>query len=181
MTYSLAPRRMSTLIMGLFWFWQGMGGFLGTGLLNAFRGVFFFVDRDYGDINCKLNAQHHDISSLALNATDRTPVYNCHLDHFFFVLALLQLIGIILFVFVSIKLKVGDGNSALLTSSSGDSTRSSRTSSRNSAAGARHDVTDALTSSNQEERDEDDGRPRSRGPNFWEELSNEGAGQMASD
>ena len=177
MAYSQAPRRVGTLVMGLYWMAQGLGSFLGTGLLRALHNVFVFAGNDFGDINCKLNAQHVDISALPLNATDRTPVHSCHLDYYFFVLALLQLVGIGFFIVASLKLDVGGAPRESVTSSMTSSSRyGSRTSSYNVADSTRHDcvVSEGLmTSSALEDEDEDDGIPKSRRPNFWAELLEE--------
>lgn len=71
--YRLAPRSMQSIVMGIFYFFTGVGSFLGTGLLNAFRNV-WFMDRDWGNIN-----------------------YG-HLDYYFFLLAGIQ--GGFLIIFI---------------------------------------------------------------------------------
>ena len=72
--------------MGLFWFSQGVASFLGTALVASLHAAkLFFRNKDYGDINC----QH------------------CHVDHYFFLLCGLQVVGIILFIIVTRWLRIG--------------------------------------------------------------------------
>ncbi|ELU04156.1 hypothetical protein CAPTEDRAFT_167732 [Capitella teleta] len=84
LAYSTAPKSMQGIIMGLFWFTQGLGSILGTLLTLAFHNVWFF-DWDEGDINCQ----------------------QCHLDYYFFFLAGVQFLGAFAFYGISCKLKIG--------------------------------------------------------------------------
>lgn len=94
----LAPRSMQGLITGLFWFTQGLGSMLGTGIIYGFRGIWFF-NWDHGDINCRhIKCGTH---------THPHRHCSCHLDYYFFFLAGLQMIGIGIFCFIAWRLDVG--------------------------------------------------------------------------
>lgn len=71
--YRHAPKSMQSIVMGLFSMSTGVGSFLGTGLLNAFRHV-WLVDKDAGNINFG------------------------HLDYYFYLLAGIQFVAFIFFV-----------------------------------------------------------------------------------
>ena len=94
----LAPRTMQGLITGIFWFVQGLGSILGSAILQSFRGVWFF-SWDYGDINCR--------GISCSTPTEPHRKCTCHLDYYFFLLAGLQLLGIILFALIAWKLDLG--------------------------------------------------------------------------
>ena len=96
LAYSESPRSLQGIIMGLFWFCQGLGSMFGTLVLSSFHGIWFFK-WDHGDINC------HD--QLCPDGSGKK--CSCHLDYYFFVLAALQLVGLIIFIFVSKKLGIG--------------------------------------------------------------------------
>ncbi|ESO97977.1 hypothetical protein LOTGIDRAFT_103713 [Lottia gigantea] len=92
---SMAPKSMKSIIMGLFYFMCGIGSFIGTGLisgLNSYR-IWFVDGNDHGDINCRLPC------------SKKEPYFvnnkSCHLDYYFFLLAGVELIGLILFLIVS--------------------------------------------------------------------------------
>ena len=53
LAYTHAPRSMQGIIMGLFWFTQGIGSLVGTATIAWFQGVFFFHMRQE-DINCRI-------------------------------------------------------------------------------------------------------------------------------
>lgn len=85
---TVAPKSMKGIIMGLFYFFSGIGSFLGTAIVNILSSEdiwFLSNDRDYGDINCRVAGKY------------------CHLDYFFFLLAGIELVGVVLFVFVAKK------------------------------------------------------------------------------
>ena len=124
LAYTFAPRSMVSLVMGLFWLTQGLGSFLGTGIITAFRDVWFFSDGDFGDINCKLNSDHVDISTLPRGSPNRTAVYQCHLDYYFFTLAAFQVVAIVVFILITFKLDIGGNDSKLPVTSNGSYTRS---------------------------------------------------------
>ena len=71
---------MQSLLMGLFYFFTGMGIFMGSLALCAFKT--FIYSSSYAD----------DISCLA-----------CHLNYYFYMLAGLQLVGTLLFTAVDCK------------------------------------------------------------------------------
>ena len=77
--------------MGLFYFFSGLGSFLGFAVLHAFEGTWFFR-ADHGNINCRKDC---------FGARG-----NCHLDYYFYFLSLIALLGIPLFYFVVKKLKI---------------------------------------------------------------------------
>ncbi|KAL5017669.1 hypothetical protein ScPMuIL_007258 [Solemya velum] len=85
--YLVAPKSMKGIIMGLFYFLSGVGSFVGTGLMYAFKNIFFSSD-DHGDINC-----------LCFGKEKRS----CHLDYYFFVLAGIELLGLFVFLYVARK------------------------------------------------------------------------------
>jgi len=93
LAYIYSPRSMQGIIMGLYWFSQGLGSLLGTVIMSNFKGIWFTV-WDYGDINCQSSP-----------FTD--PSSNCHLDYYFYFLAGVQVVGIVLFVIVSWALDIG--------------------------------------------------------------------------
>ena len=84
LAYLTAPRSMQGIIMGLFWFTQGLASIFGSLLMSAFHGTWFF-DWDSGDINCQ----------------------RCHLDYYFFFLAGVQFVGAFAFLAISYYLKIG--------------------------------------------------------------------------
>ncbi|XP_074640754.1 solute carrier family 15 member 4-like [Tubulanus polymorphus] len=96
LAYSQAPRTMQGVIMGFFWFFSGVGSFLGTAIMQSFQNVWFF-SWDLGDINCRIPCPHPHQSKWC---------HECHLDNYFFVLAGIQVFGIFLFIIISYKLKL---------------------------------------------------------------------------
>ena len=83
LAYALAPRSMQGLIMGLFSFTQGIASFLGTASTYVFKKWFF--DYDHGDIYCP----------------------KCHLDFYFYFLAGVQFVGVIVFVIFAWGFNIG--------------------------------------------------------------------------
>jgi len=102
LAYTEAPRSIQGVIMGLFWFTQGMGALLSSVTIYWFHGVWFF-NFDRGDINCYW--KHIDHPDEAGDPDD--PDHICHLDYYFFFLAGVVIIGLIMFLLVSVKLGVG--------------------------------------------------------------------------
>ena len=95
LAYTHAPRSMQGLIMGLFWFCQGVGSFLGTASMFWFRGLWFF-DWDHGDINCRVPCPGRPGDEC-----------QCHLDYYFFFLGGLQFVGLVMFVIIVKVLDIG--------------------------------------------------------------------------
>lgn len=87
----VAPRSLKSSVMGLFYFFSGLGSFLGLALVFAFENVWFYYS-DHGNINCKEGCFGATIS--------------CHLDYYFFVLGGIQLFGMPLVYFVVKALKI---------------------------------------------------------------------------
>ena len=96
LAYTEAPRTMQSIIMGLFWFCQGLGSLLGTATVTAFKNVWFF-NWDHGDINCQNIPCPNNPKELC----------SCHLDYYFYFLAGLQVFGFFLFVFFAWMLSMG--------------------------------------------------------------------------
>ena len=126
LAYSYAPRSMQGIIMGLFWFTQGIGSLLGTATVEGFRDVWFF-SWDYGDINCRIPCK--DDPKKICN--------NCHLDYYFFVLAGIQAAGMAVFAIIVYKLDIGHNQPIRRTKndSAYSSGRNSVTSMQNAAEG----------------------------------------------
>ncbi|CAH1800457.1 unnamed protein product [Owenia fusiformis] len=80
--YSHAPKSMQGVIMGIFWFFNGVGSLLGTATVYAFKNI-FFCNWDQGDIN------------------------GSHLDYYFYFLGGLQFLGVLVFSVISYKFDIG--------------------------------------------------------------------------
>lgn len=74
---------MQSIIMGLFYFFTGIGSFIGSIILNSFKS-YIYSSNDNDDINCP----------------------TCHLNYYFFLLAFLQIVGMILFLIIDSKFKI---------------------------------------------------------------------------
>lgn len=78
--YSIAPKSMESILMGLFFFFTGVGSFLGSILLVAFKSV-IYSSKQSDDLNCS----------------------QCHLYYYFYALASLQIVGVLAFIYLDRK------------------------------------------------------------------------------
>ena len=87
--YSAAPKSMQSILMGLFYFFNGFGAFFGSIILFLFKPLVFESTRgNRDDINCA----------------------NCHLNYYFYFLAVLQIIGMLLFMFFDYRYSIARPN-----------------------------------------------------------------------
>lgn len=90
--YSAAPKSMQSILMGLFYFFNGFGAFVGSLILLIFEPIVFDSRRGIkDDINCT----------------------NCHLNYYFYFLAILQIIGMLLFILFDYKYSIARPNSKI--------------------------------------------------------------------
>lgn len=80
--YSEAPKSMQSMIMGLFYFFSGIGSFAGSLILFLFKEIIYTNPKNIDDINC---------SSSKFN-------------YYFFCLALVQIVGTGVFILIDSKL-----------------------------------------------------------------------------
>lgn len=78
--YSIAPKSMESILMGLFFFFTGVGSFLGSILLVAFKSI-IYSSRQSDDLNCS----------------------QCRLNYYFYALASLQIVGVLAFIYLDRK------------------------------------------------------------------------------
>ena len=92
--YQMAPKSVKGIIMGLFYLFTGVGGFIGTATVYMFQGV-WFGNYDAGNINCRVpcTKSKHDGK---FNITQ-----TCHLDYYFFFLAGVEFFGFLMFLMVA--------------------------------------------------------------------------------
>lgn len=93
--YQMAPKSMKGIIMGFFYLFTGIGSLLGTGTMFAFKDTWFFQE-DFGNINCRMGC----------NTTGTYSKKACHLDYYFFFLAVLEFTGMFVFIIVAKILKL---------------------------------------------------------------------------
>lgn len=82
LAYSAAPKSMQSIIMGLFYLFSGLGSFLGTLIISLQKSfVYSSESRNYDDINCS----------------------SCHLNYYFYILAGMQILGILIYLYIDQK------------------------------------------------------------------------------
>ena len=91
--YSAAPKSMQSIIMGLFYFFSGLGSFFGSLVLIAFKSFIFSSDINVDDINCP----------------------TCHLNYYFYTIGVIQLVGIIVFIVVNYKCSITRAKQSSMT------------------------------------------------------------------
>lgn len=82
--YSAAPKSMQSLIMGFFYFFSGLGSFAGSFALWSSKSFIFSSPENIDDINCP----------------------KCYLNYYFYLLAFIQIMGILVFILVEWKFKL---------------------------------------------------------------------------
>lgn len=73
--YSAAPKSMQSILMGMFYFFTGIGSAIGSVLLYSFK-TLIYSPLDSDDLNCK----------------------TCRLNYYFYLLSALQIFGILMFI-----------------------------------------------------------------------------------
>ena len=96
LAYTVSPKSIQSIIMGLFYFSQGVGSLVGMLVVYSLE-WFWFPSYDYGNINCKTSPF----------STDHDHDDKCHLDYYFFFLAVIQIVTLIIFFVVSCYLNIG--------------------------------------------------------------------------
>lgn len=92
--YSAAPKSMQSIIMGLFYWFSGLGSFLGSLVIGLFKSFIFTSKAYQDDINCK----------------------DCHLNYYFYIIGIIQLIGILIFILVDYKCMITRSKQTLIVS-----------------------------------------------------------------
>lgn len=70
--------------MGMFFFFSGLGSIFGLLALECSKSFIFSSAQNIDDINCP----------------------KCHLNYYFFILSVIQIVGMLLFIFIDRKLKL---------------------------------------------------------------------------
>lgn len=98
MAYVCAPQSMQSLIIGFYYFAQGLGALAGTLVVLSLETVWFY-SYDFGNINCERSPFAPD--------SHLYPGSSCHLDYYFYLLAAVQVFGIIIFALVAFLMNIG--------------------------------------------------------------------------
>ncbi|KAH9492198.1 hypothetical protein Btru_026521 [Bulinus truncatus] len=121
---TVAPKSMKAIITGLYYFFSGIGSLLGTAIISSLTAAkLWFLSNDYGNINCRVPCQ---------NPTDSHYEHACHLDYFFFLLAGIELVSVILFLVVVKKFGL-NVDQLILTGQTKDKSDSKQTERRKNA------------------------------------------------
>ncbi len=99
--YSASPKSMQSILMGFFYFFTGTGSLMGSFTLYLFKRFIYSSQTNVDDINCP----------------------NCRLNFYFYLIAALQIVGLLLYILIDSKYTIvkckldNDGNTANTTTS----------------------------------------------------------------
>ncbi|BFZ04525.1 hypothetical protein BsWGS_07564 [Bradybaena similaris] len=93
----VAPKSMKAAVTGLYYFFCGIGSFLGFALIAILSKLsLWFPSKKYHNINCWEPCNQH----FSLTNTN-VPLQECHFDYYFFLLAGCEGLGLVLFFIVT--------------------------------------------------------------------------------
>lgn len=93
--YTHAPRDLQALVTGLYWLFSGFGSLLGLAIVQISHSTHLLYSSDRFDINYRVPCPYSN-GTFADRTCGRT-----HLDNYFFILAGVQLFGVLMLILVS--------------------------------------------------------------------------------